>query len=136
MVAGGHTTEVPKTHLRKCGVKGERLDHFNDLEVKVADIQNAYLTAPLFEKIWTILGPGFGSDSGKIALIVHALDASFKNHLANYLHKLRYVSCKAKAGIWLKAKIKPGDRFKYYNSYIICYVDDVLYVHHDAMKQI
>ena len=33
----------------------------NDLEVKAADIQNAYLTAPLLsEKIWTVCGPEFG----------------------------------------------------------------------------
>jgi hypothetical protein len=44
----------------------------NNLEVKAADIQNAYLTAPVPEKIWTRLGPKFGSDSGKIAIILRA----------------------------------------------------------------
>jgi hypothetical protein len=29
----------------------------NDLEVKMADIENAYLTAPITEKVWTVLGP-------------------------------------------------------------------------------
>ena len=45
----------------------------NDLEVKTSDIQNAYLTAPCEEKIWTTLGPEFGPDNGKQALIVRAL---------------------------------------------------------------
>jgi hypothetical protein len=45
----------------------------NDLDVKMADIENAYLTAPLIEKVWTVLGPEFGDDSGKVALIVRAL---------------------------------------------------------------
>ena len=30
----------------------------NDLEVKVSDVQIAFLTAPCKEKIWTTLGPG------------------------------------------------------------------------------
>ena len=45
----------------------------NNLEVKTADIENAYLTAPVGEKIWCRLGPEFGSDAGKKAVIVRAL---------------------------------------------------------------
>jgi hypothetical protein len=44
----------------------------NDLEVKVGNVLNAYITAPVKEKVWTILGPKFGHDSGKTAVIVHA----------------------------------------------------------------
>jgi hypothetical protein len=29
----------------------------NDLDVKMADIENVYLTAPIYEKLWTVLGP-------------------------------------------------------------------------------
>jgi len=82
----------------------------NDLEVKAADIQNAYLTAPVSEKIWTQLGPESGSDYGKIAVIVRALyglksaGASFRNHLADYLRELGYQSCTADADVWLKAE--------------------------------
>jgi hypothetical protein len=32
----------------------------NDLDVKMADIKNAYMTAPLMEKVWTVSGPEFG----------------------------------------------------------------------------
>jgi hypothetical protein len=45
----------------------------NDLDVKLADIENAYLTATITEKVWTLLGPEFGDDAGKRALIVRAL---------------------------------------------------------------
>ncbi len=45
----------------------------NDLEVKVVNVLNAYITAPVKEKVWTILGPKFGHDSGKSAVIVRAL---------------------------------------------------------------
>jgi hypothetical protein len=44
-----------------------------NLDVKMADIENAYLTAPITEKVWTVLGPEFGDDAGKRALIVRAL---------------------------------------------------------------
>jgi hypothetical protein len=99
------------------------------------------LTAPVSEKIWTRLGRKFGSDCGKIAIIVRALyglksaGASFRNHLADYMRELGYESCKADADVWYKAETRPADGFKYY-LYVLCYVDDVLYVHHDAMTQI
>ena len=37
----------------------------HDLEVKTGDIKNAYLTAPVAEKIWTVCGREFGPDQGK-----------------------------------------------------------------------
>jgi hypothetical protein len=42
----------------------------NDLQVKVGDVLNAYITAPVKEKVWTVLGPEFGQDAGKSAIIV------------------------------------------------------------------
>ena len=45
----------------------------HDLEVKAADLLNAYVMAPSHEKIWAVLGPEFGDDAGKSALIVRAL---------------------------------------------------------------
>jgi hypothetical protein len=45
----------------------------NDLEVKVGDVLNAYISAPITEKVWTVLGPEFGNDTGKTAVIVRAL---------------------------------------------------------------
>ena len=45
----------------------------NDLEVKVSDGLNACITVPITEKVWKILGPEFGPDASKSALIVRAL---------------------------------------------------------------
>ena len=109
----------------------------NDLEVKSADIKNAYLTAPVTEKIWTILGPEFGEDAGKKALIVRALyglksaGAAFRNHLADCMRTMGYSPCMADPDLWLKAELRPSDNHKYY-SYMLLYVDDALCVHHDA----
>ena len=45
----------------------------NDLQVKVGDVMNAYVTAPCSEKIWTVLRKQFVTDQGKKAIIVCAL---------------------------------------------------------------
>jgi hypothetical protein len=93
-VAGVHTTDTPHTMTYASVVSREsvRIDltlaALNDLDVKMADIENAYLTAPITEKVCTVLGPEFGDDAGKRALIVRDLyglksaGAAFRNHVA------------------------------------------------------
>ena len=57
MVAGGHTAEAPKTLTYASVMSRESvrivltMAALNDLEVKAADIQNAYLTTPVSETI-------------------------------------------------------------------------------------
>ena len=61
----------------------------NDLQVRISDIQNTYIQAPLFEKIQTALGPEFWPDSGKPAVVfislyeLNSAGASFQNYLAD-----------------------------------------------------
>jgi hypothetical protein len=111
----------------------------NDFHVKVGDVLDAYITAPITEKVWTVLGPEFGIDAGKSAIIVHALyglkraGAAFRAHLASFMRQMRYTSCKADPDLWYKAETRPADSFRYY-AYILCYVDDILCVHHDPMS--
>jgi hypothetical protein len=45
----------------------------NDLEVKIGDVLNTYITALVTKKVWTVLGPKFGSGAGKSAVIVCTL---------------------------------------------------------------
>ena len=45
----------------------------NDLEVKSHDILNAYIQAPITEKVLTTLGPHLGKNARKTAVIVRAL---------------------------------------------------------------
>ena len=142
-VAGGHMTEAPATITYASVVSRESvrialtLAALNDLEVKTADIENAYLTAPVAEKIWCVLGPEFGADAGKRAIIVRSLyglksaGASFRNHLADCMRHLGWESCIADQDLWMKAEIRPSDGHKYY-AYALLYVDDILVVHHDA----
>jgi hypothetical protein len=72
----------------------------NHLDVKMADIENAYLMAPITQKVWTLLGPELGDDAGKSALIVRALygmksaGEAFRNHLAECMNHLGWYPCR------------------------------------------
>ncbi len=111
----------------------------NDLKVKAGDVLNAYITALVAEKIWTILGPKFGNDCGKTAIMVRALcglksaGAAFCAPLASFMRQLGYTSCKANPDLWYKAETRPDDNFSYY-AYILCYVDDILCIHNSALS--
>ncbi len=78
-MAGSHLTQAPATitYASAVSCKTVRLAltfaSLNDLEVKVGNVLNAYITAPVMKKVWPILGPKFGHDSGKNAVIVRAL---------------------------------------------------------------
>jgi Reverse transcriptase (RNA-dependent DNA polymerase). len=145
LVAGGHMTKAPATITYASVVSRETvriallMAALNDLNVKVGDVLNAYITAPITEKVWTVLGPEFGTDAGKRAIIVRALyglksaGAAFRAHLASFMRQMGYTSCKADPDLWYKAETRPSDNFRYY-AYILCYVDDILCVHHDPMS--
>ena len=152
LVAGGHVTEVPHPSQTYASVVTREsvrialtLAALNDLQVKAADIQNAYLTAPLLnEKIWTTCGPEFGKDQGRRAIIVRALYGlrtaghDYRAHIADCMHHLGYKSCLADPDVWMKPMVRPIDKFKYY-AYALLYVDDILMIHHDgeaALRQI
>jgi len=143
LVAGGHTTDKPSVPTYASVVSRETVRialtyaALNDLEVKGADIQNAYLSAPCEEKIFTKLGPEFGPDEGKYAIITRALyglkssGASFNRHLADCMRHLGYVACKADPDLWMKIEKRPDDGLQYY-SYVLFYVDDCLCIRHNA----
>jgi hypothetical protein len=141
-VAGGHTTDTPHAMTYASVMSSESvrvtltLATLNDLDVKMADIDNSNLTAPITEKFWTVLGPEFGDDAGKRALIVRALyglksaGADFRNHLDECMKHLGWHPCRADRYLCMKAETRPDDGVLYLD-YIMIYVDDILYVHHD-----
>jgi hypothetical protein len=96
------------------------LADLNDLDVKVADIDNAYLTAPITEKVWTVLVTEFGDDNGKRELVVRALyglksaGMSFRNHLAECMKRLGWIPCCAYRDLWMKAETHPDDSVLYW----------------------
>jgi hypothetical protein len=81
-----------------------------------------------------VLGPEFGDDAGKRALIVRALyglksaGAAFRNHLAECTNHLGWHPCRADRDLWMKAETRPDDGVSYW-AYILIYVDDIVCVH-------
>jgi hypothetical protein len=79
LVAGDHMTKAPPTvtYASVVSLETDRLAALNDPEVKVGDVLNAYITAPITDTLWTTLGPELGPDAGKTAIIVRALRRKF-----------------------------------------------------------
>jgi hypothetical protein len=98
-VADGHKVEEPKENTFSSVVSRDSVRLFfllaalNNLKVLSADIQNAYLTAPIKEKYWYRTGLEFGSNQGRPAKIVRALYGlpsagfRFRSHLASKLRE-------------------------------------------------
>ncbi len=102
----------------------------HDTEVQSADIQNAYLKAPVKEKLYTIAGKEFVTKSaGRRVMIVMVLyglrscGKAFRDFLATNLREMGYESTKADPDLWMMPDVK-SDGTEYYR-YVICYVDDV-----------
>ena len=119
LVAGSHMAEAPATIMYASIVLRETvrialmIAALNDLEEKSGGILNACVQAPVTEKVWTTLGPEFGKDAGKTAMVIRALydlksaGAAFKSHLAKCMESLGCQSCKADPNLWINPKIRP-----------------------------
>jgi hypothetical protein len=119
MVAGGHMTGAPTIMAYTSVVSPETIcttltiAALNNLEVKAANILNAYISAQIKEKVWCAFGPEFGSNAGKSAIIVCALyglksaGAAFHAHLADCMQHLVYTSCPAIPYLWYKGMKQP-----------------------------
>ena len=146
-IAGGHRTEAPATLTYASVVSRDTvrialtLAALNGLEVKTSDIKIAYLTAPCAEKVWTRLGPEFGPEQGRRAIIIRSLyglklaGASFRNHLALCMCTLEWKPCLADPNLWMKPMMRADDNSEYY-AYILLYVDDCLEISEDTTKEL
>jgi hypothetical protein len=142
-VAGRNTNDAPHVMTYSSVVSREyvrialTLAALNALDVMMGDIENAYLTAPITEKVWTVLGPEFGEEAGKRALNVRALygiksaGSAFRKHLASSMYHLGWKPCLADQDLWMKEETRPDDGVKYW-AYILINVDGILCVHHDS----
>ena len=142
MMAGGHKTKPPNSVTYSSVVSRDSvricllIAALNELDLQSADIENAYLTAPCREKVWTRAGPEFGDDEGKALIIIKALyglkssGAAFRAFLAERLDEMGFTSSIADPDVWMRPHIKP-DGEKYYE-YILVYVDDLLAISMDA----
>ena len=109
----------------------------NDLPVKVADIHNSYITVPVTEKIWTVLGQEFDEYSGRKAIVFRALyslkssGSDFWNHLEECMQHLVFLPCSDDLDLWMKPMVRHENGFDYY-AYVLIYIDDVMVTHHDT----
>ena len=145
LVAGGHQTEPPASITYASVVSRESvriaftLAALNDMDVSCADATNAYLNAPCREKCWTILGPEFGRNQGRKALIVRALyglksaGASWRSYCAQVLREtLGFKPCRADNDVWMRQAINASGE-KYWE-YLLVYTDDFLCVSKKAKE--
>jgi Reverse transcriptase (RNA-dependent DNA polymerase) len=145
-VAGGHTTEIPKSLTYASVVTRESvrigflIAALNDLNVMAADIGNAYLNADCREKIYFIVGPEFGSKQGRILIIKKALyglkssGAAWRSLFSSTLHKLGYVPCRGDPDVYLCKAVNPSGH-EYYEMLFV-YVDDILHIsHHNSIGE-
>ena len=137
-VGDGHKTDTPSSVTYSSVVSRDSvricllIAALNELDIKCADILNAYLTAPIREKFYTWAGPEFGQDEGKPFIIVRALyglkssGASFRAFLAEHLDELGFRSTIADPDVWRRPAVK-HDGEEYYE-YVLTYVDDIMVV--------
>ena len=144
MVGGGHQTATPAALTYSSVVSRDSvrilltIAALHELKVSVCDIQNAYLTAPCREKIWTIAGDEFGHEKGQIMIVVRALyglkssGAAFRAYLAEKLWEIGFQPSQVDNDVWMRPDVK-SDGFEYYE-YVLCYVDDVLSISKDPSR--
>ena len=144
--ANGSTTDTPTSLTYSSVVSRDSVRialtvaALNDLDILVCDIEGAYLTAQCREKIYTIAGPEFGSEQGKVMVIKMALyglkssGAAFRAKLAGVLCDMGYRPSLADPDVWLRAATKP-DGFQYYEMALV-YVDDVMILSHVPLNTI
>ena len=148
LVADGHKTSSPSAMTYSSVVSRDSvricltLAALNGLKVLSCDIQNAYLTAPNKEKVYTFAGPEFGAESGQLMIVTRALyglrtaGASFRSFFADKFRDMGFLPSTADPDVWMRPSIRPatnGEDFLYWE-YILAYVDDVLCISHDPDK--
>jgi hypothetical protein len=138
-VAGGHWTDTPTQLTYSSVVTRDSVGiafliaALNNLDIMAADVGNAYLQAPVREKVHTTAGPEFGpSNVGKTVVVVRAMyglkssGAAWHAKLSETLQDMDFVPSLADPDVWYRPATKP-DGFEYYE-YILVYVDDILVV--------
>ena len=140
LVAGGHLTDPPSSITYASVVSRESvriaflLAALNGLDVLAGDIGNAYLNAPVRERIFIVCGAEFGPEfKGRKAKIVKALyglkssGAAWRSFLSECLHEsLEFSPCRADNDVWIRPAQK-ADGSRYYEM-VLVYTDDILCV--------
>ena len=142
-VADGYKTSTPNSVTYSSVTSWDSVRLFlllaalNDVDIQGADVQNAFLTASVLEKVWLTAGREFGSEQGKNMIVVRALyglksaSASFRRFMAKKLDEMGFKSSKGDFDIWMRPASKSTS--EQYYEYVMLYVDDVMAASHKAM---
>ena len=146
IVGGGHKTATPASITYSSVVSRElvmvalTIAALNEFDILVCDFQNAYLTAKCRELIWTVAGPGFGSEQGSIMVVKMALyglnssGEAFRAKFSGLLNDIKYTPSKADPDVWMRVAIRPDGTESY--EYVLFYVDDILAISCNPMRTI
>jgi hypothetical protein len=138
-VAGGHWTDTPTQLTYSSVVTHDSVRiaflvaALNELDILTADVGNAYLQAPVREKVHTTAGPEFGPNNiGRTVIVVRAMyglkssGAAWHSKLSETLRSMDFVPSYADPDVWYRPATKENG-MEYYE-YILVYVDDILVV--------
>ena len=119
----------------------------NGLDVKCADVQNAYLNAEPRENVYTIAGKEWGALEGRVVVIVRSLyglksaGAAWAAALRQVMRDLGFFPCRADGDVWMRASVDTtfgGERSlgatndqgqpdgHWYYEYVLIHTDDIL----------
>ena len=89
--------------------------------------------------MYTIIGPEFGPDEGKMSIIVRDFyglrisGASLQNYLVKYMHFMGYKTYLDEPDLWMRPIKISHDGFKHYE-YVLIYVKDFLVIGYDTTE--
>ena len=80
----------------------------NGLDMLAANIRNAYLQAPSFQRDYIVCGPEFGIENEGCVVLIHralygrrSARKDFQNHLRLHMHHLNLEPCPADPDVWM-----------------------------------
>ena len=91
----------------------------NNLDIKAADISNAFLSAPCAEHVCFRAGPEFGDKQGQWVKVVRNLyglvsaSASFARHRNEVLANMGFKPCEADPDVWIRRSLKKSARNRF-----------------------
>jgi hypothetical protein len=135
--AGGHWTDAPPQLTYSSVVTRDSvriaflIAALNELDILSADVGNAYLQAPVREKVHATAGPEFGQNNiGRTVIVVRAMyglnssGVAWHAKLCETLRSMDFKPSYADPDVWYKPATKENG-FEYYE-YILVYADDIL----------
>ncbi len=130
-IAGGHWTDTPTQLTYSSVVTRDSvrivflITALNDLEILSGDVGNAYLQAPVREKVHTTAGPEFGPNNvGKTVIVVRAMyrlkssGAAWHEKFSETLRSMDFRPSLADPDVWLRPATKDSG-LEYYEYILV-----------------